>query len=148
MDLTDEVVSTYGSCMGQSVKLGGDVYDEVPQAANIAAKAIADMWVRLGRPQTPFTPSGEKMMDIMIAVWEDLYPLQAKMWYEDRKDYKLNELSTREQVRKHTGRSLASYPLPVYNMMKKVFRGFDPAERKNCMKIVKKWPMFLMANRA
>lgn len=133
--------------MGKILKIGDEEYEEIPQEANAAARIIADMYIKLGRPQDPFTESGAKMMDIMIAVWEDLYPIDAKLWFEERKEYKNNEMSMTEQVRKHTGRSLASYPLPIYNMMKKVFRGFDPAERKNCMKMVKKWPMFQYANR-
>lgn len=122
-------------------------YEEVPKAAVAASKAIVDMWIRLGRPQTPFTDSGAKMMEIIIAVWEDCYPLQSKMWWDERRNYQASELSISEQVRKHTGRSLASYPLPIYSMMKKVFKGFDSTERKNCMKMVQKWPMFKMANR-
>lgn len=133
--------------MGKTVVFNGSTYEEVPTEAIAASKIIADMWVRLGKPRDPFTTSGAKMMEIMIAVWMDLYPLQARVWLEERKEYKLNEMSTGEQVRKHTGRSLASYPLPIYNMIKKVFRGFDPAERKNCMKIVQKWPIFQYANK-
>lgn len=133
--------------MAKTFKFQGDEYEEVPQEANAASRIIAEMYIKLGKPQDPLSESGKKVVNIMIAVWEDLFPLQAKMWYEDRKDYKTNELSTTEQVRKHTGRSLASYPLPIYNMMKKVFPKFDVAERKNCMKMVKEWPMFQMANK-
>lgn len=131
----------------KAIRLDDQEFDVVPREAVVASKAIADIYIKLGRPQNPFTDSGQKMMQLIIAVWEDLYPLQAKMWYDDRRDYQSNELSIREQVHKRTGRSLASYPLPIYNMMKKVFRGFDPAERKNCIKMVKYWPQFRMANK-
>lgn len=127
--------------------MNNEVYEEVSQDAYAASRIIADMYIKLGRPKDPFSVSGAKMLDIIIAVWQDLYPLQSKMWLEDRKDYKNNELTAREQVRKHTGRSLASYPLPILNIMRRVFRGFDPCERKNCMKIVKKWPIFQMTNK-
>lgn len=129
------------------VKVGGEEYDEVHPSAVAASKIIADFWIKLGRPQDPFTESGKKMMDIIIAVWEDCYPLQAKMWFAERADYQKNEMSAREQVRKGTGRSLASYPYPIFMMMKATFKGFDPGERKNCMKMVAQWPQFRMTNK-
>ena len=122
-------------------------YDIIPSPAVVASRVIADMWVNLGQPQTPFTNSGKKMMDIIIAVWEDLYPLDYKTWKDSRSEYQKSEMTISEQISKGTGRSLASYPLPIYNLMKKVFRGFDATERKNCIKMVKQWPMFRMANK-
>lgn len=122
-------------------------YDIIPPPAVVASRVIADMWIKLGQPQTPFTNTGKKMMDIIIAVWEDLYPLQSKIWWDERKNYQANEMTISEQVSQGTGRSLASYPLPIYNLMKKVFRGFDATERNNCIKIVKQWPQFRMANK-
>lgn len=86
-------------------------------------------------------------MDLIIAVWEDLYPVDRETWYAERKRYKTAELSINEQVAKGTGRSLASYPMPIFKLMQVVFRGFDPAERKNCIRMVRKWPMFQMANK-
>jgi hypothetical protein len=86
-------------------------------------------------------------MNIIIAIWEDGYPRQAREWYESRKEYQNNELSISTQVSRRTGRSLASYPMPIYNVMRRLFKGFDPAERNNCMKMVKKWRMFQMANK-
>jgi len=123
-------------------------YEVIPPQAVASVQILMDMWQRLGRPKTPFTRSGEKLMNIIISIWEDGYSLQARQWYEERKEYKKNELSISTQVQKRTGRSLASYPLPIYNLMKKLFQGFDPAERKNCMKMIRKWPIFQMANRA
>jgi len=130
------------------IKVGNEDFEEVPKTAVVASKVVSDMWVRLGKPQTPFSTSGAKMMEIIIAVWQDCYPLDAKVWSDQRHEYKANELSIKDQVQRHTGRSLASYPYPIFKMMKSVFRGFDPAERKNCMKMVKKWPMFMFANKA
>lgn len=123
-------------------------FEEIPASSVAASKILTDMWARLGKPNTPFTPSGEKLMNIIISVWYDLYPKEAIGWEEDRKEYKKSELSITEQVHKRTGRSLASYPSPIYYMMKKLFKGFEPAKRENCMKMVKKWPMFRFANRA
>lgn len=122
-------------------------YEVVPPQAVASAKVLVDMWERLGRPTTPFSPSGGKLMNIIIAIWGDGYPEQERAWLKDRKTYQNSELSITEQVHKHTGRSLASYPMPVYQMMKTVFKGFNPTERKNCMKMVKKWKMFRMANK-
>lgn len=125
-----------------------DQFEEIPQTAVIASKLIADTYIRLGRPPTPFSESGQKFMNFLIAVWEKLYPVDAQIWHDKRKEYQNAELSISEQVSKRTGRSLASYPLPLYQMMKKTFVGFDAAERKNCMKMVKLWPMFKFANKA
>lgn len=122
-------------------------YEVIPPQAVASTQILMKMWESLGRPNTPFTPAGTKLMNIIIAIWEDGYPKQAREWYEERRDYQRAEKSITEQVHQHTGRSLASYPLPIYNLIKRLFKGFDPAERKNCMKMVKKWPMFRMANK-
>lgn len=122
-------------------------YEEVPKEAVQASGAITFAWDRLGRPKTPFTKSGAKLMDVIIAVWQDCYPVDAKIWFEERQWYKNAEKRISEQVAQRTGRSLASYPLPVYQIMKRVFKGFDPAERKNAMRMCKKWPIFQMANK-
>lgn len=124
-----------------------DEYEEIPPQAVASAKVLVDMWEKLGRPNTPFTDAGAKLMNIIIAIWEDGYPRDARIHYEERKNYQTSEMTISEQVSKRTGRSLAAYPLPIYNMMKKCFHGFDPTERENCMKMVKKWPMFQMANK-
>lgn len=122
-------------------------YEEVPRLASAASKIVADMWIVLGKPKNPFSKSGAKLMDLIISVWQDLYPKDVPLWLDERKNYKANELSIKDQIKGHTGRSLASYPYPVFQMMKVCFVGFDPGERKNAMRIVKKWPMFQMANK-
>lgn len=134
--------------MGKTISVNGEQYEEIPAVANAASKVIADMHIRLGRPTDPFSESGQKMMDIIIAVWQDLYPRDAYQWLEDRKDYQKNEMTISEQSRKRTGRSLASYPYPIYQLMQKVFKGFDPVKRENCLKMVKLWPIFRFANKA
>jgi hypothetical protein len=107
-----------------------------------------DMRERLGSPATPFTQAGEKLMKIIIAVWEDGYPSQARQWYKDRREYKNAEMGITEQVHQRTGRSLASYPEVIYNLTRRLFPGFDPAwPRNNAIKMVKKFPMFQMANK-
>lgn len=128
-------------------KIKLDEFEEIPAISVKASELVTNAYIRLGRPQDPFTPSGEKMMNIIIAVWEDLYPRQRIAWEADRADYKRAELSISEQVSKKTGRSLASYPYPIYLMMKKIFPKFNAIDRKNCMRMVKKWPMFRFANK-
>lgn len=122
-------------------------FQEVPKEAYVAADAIVNRWEALGKPSTPLTDSGKEMMNFLIKVWEITHPIDYQTFLAERENYQKNEMSLSEQVSKRTGRSLASYPLPIYRMMKKVFKGFDPAERKNCMKMVKLWPMFRMANK-
>lgn len=129
------------------IKLGEDEFETVPEVSIFASKELVDIWERLGRPESPLTESGGKLMRAIVAVWEELYPEQVKHWIEDRKQYKINELTTREQVHQRTGRSLASYPYPVFMMMKKLFPKFKPVDRANCIKMVKKFPMFSMANK-
>ena len=123
-------------------------YQELPPTVTFASKMLAQTWEILGKPEDPLSEAGSKLMYAVIAVWEELYSDDAKKWAEDRKDYKKAELSTREQVAHHTGRSLASYPFPIFQMMKKLFPKFKATERQNCMKMVARFPMFLMANRA
>lgn len=122
-------------------------YEEIPVTAVAASKWLVNIWERLGKPETPFTESGQKLMNVIIIVWQELYPKEAKEWLEARKEYKTNELSISTQVSQHTGRSLASYPFQIFMMMKKLFPTFKPGERENCMKMVSIWPMFLMANK-
>lgn len=127
--------------------LNVDNYEEVPPQSVLASKWITDLWNQLGRPISPLTPSGQKLMKVIISVWEDLYSKDAKEWYEARADYKKSEMSISEQVSKRTGRSLASFPTPVFLMMKRVFPAFRVADRKNCIKLVRIWPQFQMANK-
>jgi hypothetical protein len=130
------------------LKINGEEYEAVPEIASITSKWLVEIWERLGKPDTPLSDAGGRMMDVIIAVWEELYPKEAKKWTEDRKDYKKAELDIKEQIRKHTGRNLASYPYPIFAMMSKLFPHFKPGDRQNCMKLVAKWPMFKFANKA
>lgn len=131
----------------KSVQIGDIVYEEVHPLAATASKVIVDLWKQLGRPANPFTTSGKKLMDAIIVVWEECYPKDAHEWYAARKQYQDAELTIQEQVKKHTGRSLASYPYAVFAMMNAVFAGFDPTQRENCIKMVAQWPQFRFANR-
>lgn len=130
------------------LKIGDEEYETIPETAVAASKWLVDLWETLGRPESPLTQSGEKLMNVIIAVWQELYPKDYSDWIEQRKDYKLSELDMKEQIRKHTGRSLASYPYHVFMIMKKVFPNFNAGERGNCMKMIRKYPLFKMANKA
>lgn len=124
-----------------------DDFEVVPDDAVSASKILQEMFEKLGKPDTPFSGSGARMVEIIIAVWEDLYPLQSNMWLDERKDYRDNELTLTEQVQGHTGRSLASFPLPIYNMFRKIFPKTNLGDRETAIKMVKKWPMFRMTNK-
>lgn len=129
------------------IKINGEEFEEVPRVSLAASKILADVWQGLGKPTSPLTDSGQKLMKIIISVWEDLYPKDSKEWYEMRTEYKNSELTIREQVHKHTGRSLASYPVPIYLLMKKLFPTFKLSERKNNIKLVSVFPMFQMCQK-
>jgi hypothetical protein len=129
------------------LRIGNDVYETLPDVVTYSSRWLVEMWERVGRPDSPLTDSGEKMMRVIIAVWEELYPKEAKKWYEERKNYQNSELPITEQIHKRTGRSLASYPYQVFMMMKVIFPNFKPGKRENCIKLVKKFPMLRMANR-
>ena len=133
---------------GNVINLKGEEFEEVPPIASLTSKWLADAWVALGRPETPLSDAGQKLMELIIAYWEELFPKDAIEWKEVRSNYKLNEMSITEQVQKHTGRSLASYPYPIYAVMKRMFPKFKATERENCLKMVRKYPMFKFANKA
>lgn len=121
-------------------------YEETPKEAVVGSKILVDTYIRLGRPQSPLTSTGVKMMEVIISLWQDLYPIEAQQWLDERKSHLLSEMSISSQVKLHTGRSLASFPWPVYQMMKKLFPLFKPQDRKTCIKMVKKFPIFKMVN--
>lgn len=129
------------------LKIGDGVYEEIPREVNAASIIISDMQKKLGYPQDPYSDSGKKMMKILIAIWEDLYPHDAREWYATRKEYQSNELSITQQLAGHTGRSLASVPSQIYEMMKVVFPKYKCRKREDWMKLVKYYPMFQMANK-
>lgn len=124
-----------------------DDYEEISPVFTATSSWLVDAWEKLDKPTTPLSDQGEKLMAVIIAAWEELSPKEAKKWYEDRKEYQVNELSTKEQVHHHTGRSLASYPFPIFQIMKTMFPEFDATKRENCIKMVKRFPIFRMANK-
>jgi hypothetical protein len=131
----------------QGIKINGEIYDEIPSTSVVASHWLVDVWLKLGKPDSPLSESGQKMTKVIIAVWEDLYPQDSKEWYEMRKEYQLNELSIPQQVQRQTGRSLASYPYPIFLMMKKIFPNFKLNKRGNVIKLLSLFPLFRFCNR-
>lgn len=128
-------------------KLKDEEYEEIPQRAHMASVALVKAWERLGKPTTPFSKAGAELTDSVIKVWQRSYPKEAKEWLAMRAEYQEAELPISTQVSRKTGRSLASYPYPLYMMMKKLFPKVDIAHRDNAIKMVKKWPIFQMARK-
>lgn len=130
-----------------TVRFDGEDFDYYPQSITTASKWLVEAYEKLGRPEDPLSEQGEKMMNLIVAVWQDLAPKDAVQWAKDRKDHLDNEMDVKEQSRKGTGRSLASIPYPVYTMMKKIFPNFDVGKRETAIKFVKRFPIFRMANK-
>lgn len=131
----------------KTLEVDGETYEIPTKQAQAMTNAIMYAWEKMGRPETPLSDSGEKVMNVIIATWEDTFPKEATAWYEERRLYKVNEKTIKEQVAQRTGRSLASYPGYIYQVMKRVFPTFRLGDRDNVIKFVKKYPMFLMANK-
>jgi hypothetical protein len=123
-------------------------YEEIPEIVSYSSWWLIEIWEKLGKPDSPLSDAGVKVMNVILTVWQELYPDDYNAWIEDRKKYKLNEMTISDQIRKHTGRSLASYPLHVFMMMKVIFPQFKPGQRENCLKMVKKFPIFQFANKS
>ncbi len=122
-----------------------DEYETYSSEAVGVSRALPELYKRLGSPQDPTSEPGQKMMKVLIAVWRDMCPHESLNWLESRKDYQNTELSISEQVSKSTGRSLASYPLPLFKMMKLFFPDYKFSDLDSVIKFVKVFPMFRMA---
>lgn len=133
--------------MSEAITINNEEYEVIPPAAVAASKLLVDAYITLGRPKDPYNESGKKMMRVIITSWEDLYPKQAMEWYEARREYQNEELSINEQVKNQTGRSLASYPYPIYQMLKKFFPELSLHSREDNIKFVKEYPVFRFANK-
>ena len=130
--------------MGKTIKVGNEIFEEIPSKAVAASKVLQDLFIKLGKPLTPLSKHGEQMMRFLIATWEDLYPKEVKEWSETVKDYRKEEMSIGQQVHNQTGRSLASIPFPIYQMMKKVFPEYKLEDKKAFKKFLETFPMFKM----
>ncbi len=129
----------------KEITINGETYDIATRQATGIVNAIMRAWQALGRPSDPLSTQGQKLMSVIIATWEDTYPYESREWYEMRKEYQLNELDVRTQVKKQTGGSLVSYPYYIYTIMKKVFPAIKLHDRTFCQRLVKVFPMFRMS---
>lgn len=129
-------------------QINGETYDVPTNQAIVVTDLLIRMWDRLGKPSDPFSESGKKMMEVIIATWEDSFPVESRAWYEERKLYQKEENSITYQVHHETGRSLASYPYYIYSVMKIIFPKFKFSDRNTVLKLVKYYPMFRFANHA
>ncbi len=132
----------------RTITIDGQEYYQPTRQGYAISDTISKLWDNLGRPETPFSKTGEKLMDVIIATWEDTFPDQYKEWIKEREQMHQAEISNREKIKKHTGRNLAAYPMYVYKMIKLVFPEFKFSERENQLKLVKKWPLFKMVRKA
>jgi hypothetical protein len=122
-------------------------FEQVPAESLVASRLIVDTYEGLGKPKDPFSDGGRKIVDLVIKVWQDLYPHEAKKWFKNKTEHLNAELTISEQVSQQTGRSLASYPFAVYQMLSRLFPDIKFGEKKTCVKMIRHWPMFKMVNR-
>jgi hypothetical protein len=125
--------------------IGSTEYEVPPEVAIKLSAYLAKVYFDLGKPIDLFTDSGRKLMHVIIASWQDLYPRESAEWLAMREDYKKSELSIHEQVKQRTGRSLASVPGYIFMMIKGFYR--NKLDRKFYKNLVKEFPMFQMCNK-
>jgi len=119
---------------------------EVPsEPALILTEFLYRVWNKLGQPNDPLSTTGGKLVEAIILAYEKSYPKEWREWLREREDYQLNELSLKEQLK--TGRSLASYPVFIYNILHKMFPDTDFSNREFVIKFVRKFPMFRFAGK-
>jgi hypothetical protein len=132
--------------MTRTINHKGQEYIMPTRQGFVISDTISKVWNNLGRPDSPLTPTGEKLMNVIIATWEDTYPTQYKLWIEARDKHLKAEKTIKEQVKGKTGRNLASYPTYIYYLIKAVFPQFDFNRRENQLKMVKKYQIFRFVN--
>ena len=128
------------------IEIDGEQYYIPGKTAIDAANLLTYAWDEAGKPDTLFSDGGDKIMTVLVSMWQDLYPEESKQWMEDRKEYQDNELESSEQIRKETGRSLASVPMFFHTTLKALFKD-EEMDREYYKKLVKKYPMFRMTNK-
>ena len=131
--------------MGKSIKIDDEGYDVPTETAIYLSAYLAKAWEKLGKPDDIFSESGKKLLRVIISSYEDLFPEEYKLWRNEIDDYRKREMSIKEQVRKHTGRSLASIPLYI-NEMIKIFYS-NKQDRKFWIKLMKIFPELQVTNK-
>lgn len=120
-------------------------YEVPPEQAIILTEFLHRVWERLGKPTDPLSDAGKKVVEAIIMAYERTYPMEWRDWLKDREQYQHDELTLHEQLK--TGRSLASYPVFIYNVLRKMFPTTDFSNRDFIIKFVRAFPMFRYANR-
>lgn len=108
--------------------------------------AISRAYQAFGFPQSPFSESGRKVVETIINVWEVVRPDEAYRWKRERDAYQSSEMDIHQQVKKQTGRTLASYPSFIFMIFKKVFPECK-FKREDHIKFAQLWPIFRYANK-
>jgi hypothetical protein len=121
------------------------VYEVPSDQAIILTEYLFRVWDKLGQPKDPLSIAGQKLVEAIILAYEKTYPREWAQWLEQRKEYQNEELTLHQQI--STGRSLASYPMFVYNLLRKMFPDVDFSKRQFVIKFVKLFPMFRVARR-
>ena len=129
------------------LEINGESIELLPEVLNEMLALLLLSWERCGKPKSVFSTGGEKLMETIIASWIDVFPRESREWVRDREQYKVDEMSIHDQVKTHSGRSLASIPLYIHKMMKAFFTDDKEQDRKYYMKLVGKFPQFRMANK-
>ncbi len=129
----------------KSIKLNNVEYEIPPAEAIKITQYIVGIWEKVGRPNDPLSKTGQVVVKAIIYAYEKTYPIEWSEWLEERKEYQNNELSLYEQIK--TGRSAASYPMFIYNILRKVFPQTDFSNREFIFKFVKQFPVFQVARR-
>jgi len=130
----------------KTIKLDKQEYEIPNETAHQLSVYLTGAWWQLGQPKSFFSESGKKLMKVIIASWQDVFEEDSRKWLKEREDYKKSELSITDQVKLHTGRSLASIPEYIFVLMKKFFTA-DKFNREFFKKLVKEFPIFQMCNK-
>ena len=131
----------------QVFEIDGETVEILPEVLNEGLAYLMLSWERAGRPKSVFSDGGQKLMDTIISSWKDIYPKESRDWLRAREEYQSTELSIKDQIKTHSGRSLASIPLYIHKMMKAFFKDDTNLDRDYYIRLVKLYPIFRMANK-
>jgi len=119
---------------------------EIPTNQAIAISGIlAKSWSAFGKPDTVRSEGGKKLMTVIIAAWEDSFPVECEEWRIERNEELLNERSVSASI-KAGGHNVAAYPYWLYKMMTWGFPNERWAKRETVEFLVKNFPVFRTSN--
>ena len=122
-----------------------DDFETPTKQAVIISNILSKAWSAFGQPTTVMSESGKKLMTVVIAAWEDSYPVEANTWKNQRSEELLNERTIKESI-KAGGHNSAAYPCWVFQMRTAAFpqECFAKKETKNYL--IKNFPVFRTSN--